>query len=115
MESLETLAATPARVRALVEGLTDEQLSWKEGQAFSMRENVLHLRDIDADGYELRVMRVLAEVQPSLPDVNGAKLAGERRYNEQPVGPALDAFAAARARTIARLRAACDGDYARGG
>ena len=41
--------------------------------------------DIDVDGYEKRVARTLDETQPSLPDLDGAKLASERRYNEQPL------------------------------
>src|SRR5207244_3144599 len=59
----------------------------------------------DVDGFEQRVSRVLAEEHPFLPDVNGPLLAIERNYNAQPVAPALEAFAASRARSIARLRA----------
>jgi len=76
---------------------------------------VLHLRDIDVDGYEQRVLRILAEENPFLPDVDGAKLAAERDYNAQPLAPALEAFAASRARSIARLRAASEGDFERTG
>jgi hypothetical protein len=102
---LESLAGMPDRVRALVSGLSEEQLSLKpKPDAFSLRENVLHLRDIDVDGYEQRVARTLDETCPSLPDLDGATLAIERRYNKQPLAPALDAFASSRAKTIARLR-----------
>ena len=76
---------------------------------------MLHLRDIDVDGYEQRVLRILAEENPFLPDVDGAKLAAERDYNAQPVTPALEAFAESRARSIARLRALSDADFERTG
>jgi len=106
---IDRLAAMPQTVRELLSGRTATQLSHKPApDAFSLRENVLHLRDIDVEGYEQRVVRVLSEENPFLPDVDGARLAVERDYNAQPVAPALEAFAQSRARSIERLRAASD-------
>jgi hypothetical protein len=114
MSVVDRLAAMPQTVRELVGGRSAEQLSHKPApDVFSLRENVLHLRDIDVEGYEQRVVRVLAEENPFLPDVDGARLAKERDYNAQPLAPALEAFAASRARSIARLRAATEGDLDR--
>jgi hypothetical protein len=102
---IESLAATPERVRQLLAGVCEAELSRKPAHdVFSLRENALHLRDIDVEGYEKRVQRILAEKHPFLPDVDGARLARERDYNSQPLMPALDAFAASRARSMARLR-----------
>jgi hypothetical protein len=110
---IDTLAAMPERVRALVSGVCDEELSRKPApDVFSLRENVLHLRDIDVEGYEKRVLLLLNESDPFLPDLDGARLAEERDYNNQPLEPALDAFAASRARSISRLR---DADLDRSG
>jgi hypothetical protein len=104
---IEKLAAMPERVRALVAGVSDIELSRRPADDyFSLRENVLHLRDIDVEGYEKRVLLILSESDPFLPDVDGAMLARERDYNNQPVAPALDAFAASRARSLERLRGA---------
>lgn len=104
---LATLAATPDRVRRLVAGLTDAELSFTPGpDVFSIRENVAHLRDIDLLGYELRIARTLDEERPLLPDLDGAQLAIAGDYKQQDVAAALEAFAASRARTVARLRAA---------
>ena len=114
MSVIDNLTATPARVRELLRGLTEEQLSFKPAPGtFSLRENLLHLRDIDLDGYEQRVVRVLSESAPFLPDVDGGKLARERDYNAQPAAPALEAFAASRARSMARLRAMAPEDLDR--
>ena len=116
MSVIDRLAAMPQTVRDLVTRRSAEDLSRKpESGDFSLRENVLHLRDIDVDGYEQRVLRILAEENPFLPDVDGAKLAAERDYNAQPLAPALEAFAASRARSIARLRAASERDFERTG
>ena len=114
MSVIDRLAAMPQTVRELLSGRTAAQLSHKPApDAFSLRENVLHLRDIDLDGYEPRVVRVLSEENPFLPDVDGARLAVERDYTAQPVAPALEAFAASRARSIERLRAASEQDLER--
>jgi hypothetical protein len=114
MSVIDQLAETPNRVRELLRGMTEEQLSFKPApDALSLRENLLHLRDIDVDGYEQRVVRVLGEGEPFLPDVDGGKLARERDYNAQPAAPALEAFAASRARSIARLRAIAPPDLER--
>src|SRR5712691_927898 len=103
----DILAATPERVRALVEGVCESELSRKPADdVFSLRENVMHLRDIDIEGYERRVVALLSESNSFLPDVDGARLARERDYNNQPLGLALEAFAASRARSIERLRGA---------
>jgi fructose-1-phosphate kinase PfkB-like protein len=69
-----------------------------------MRENILHLRDIDVEGYEKRICLILSETNPMLPDVNGRKLAQEREYNAQPVQPALDDLRRSRAASIEKLK-----------
>ena len=116
MDVIDRLEQTPNRVRALIEGRSEEDLSFKPSpDAFSLRENVLHLRDIDVEGYEVRIIRILSEHSPSFPDIDGARLARERNYNAQPVAPALEAFAASRARSIARLRGASPADLKRTG
>jgi hypothetical protein len=97
-----------------VQGLSDEQLSWKPSpEIFSMRENVLHLRDIDVEGYEQRIRLILSEEAPQLQDVNGGILARERNYNAQPVEPALLEFSRSRATTVARLSGCQAGDLQR--
>ena len=104
---IESLAAMPDRIRALLDGVCEMELSRKPApDVFSLRENVLHLRDIDVEGYEKRIFRMLTEDNPFLPDVDGAKLAVERDYNNQPLLPALEAFAQSRARSINRLAGA---------
>jgi DinB superfamily len=106
VNAIDRLAAMPQIVRALVSGRTAEELLRRAaGDSFSLHENVWHLRDIDVDAYEPRVLAILSQEHPFLPDVDGAKLARERDYHAQPLAPALEAFAASRARSVARLRA----------
>jgi hypothetical protein len=101
-------------VRELIAGRSEEELSWKAApDAFSLKENVLHMRDVDVEGYEKRVIRILSEDDPSLADFDGARIARERSYNAQLVVPPLEAFTASRARSIARLRAIKPADLGR--
>ena len=92
-ETIAALKQMPENLRQQVAGLTGAQLHFQpEGGYFSVLENVCHLRDIEIEGYGARLKRILAENHPTLPDLNGGQLARERRYNEQPLQPALNAF-----------------------
>jgi hypothetical protein len=112
-EAIEKLAATPQRAAEIVHGLSAEQLSWKPSEFFSLRESILHFRDIDVEGYEKRVRLILSEDSPVLTDVDGGKLAQERNYNAQPIEPALADLARSRAASVERLRACSEADLGR--
>ena len=88
-----------------------DRLRWKPeswggspGETFSALEHVCHVRDIERDGYQVRVRRMLEETNPSLVSIDGDELAKERRYDAADLEDALTAFRAARAETVARLR-----------
>ncbi|MBV9959261.1 MAG: DinB family protein [Acidobacteria bacterium] len=112
----EELEEMPVIIRRLAEGLNDEEARRKPAaDAFSVVENVCHLRDIEVDGYAERIKRMLSEEEPFLPDLNGAQLAVERRYNEQELSAALDAFAAAREGNLLILKGLTPDQLARRG
>ncbi|WP_162916719.1 DinB family protein [Dongia deserti] len=99
-----TLGAMPAKVKDLASPISESR--WRSrpaSGAFSLLEHVCHLRDIDHDGYRLRLQRMLAEEQPSLPDIDGDELAKERDYQSQDPTAALAAFTATRLEIVARL------------
>ena len=103
-EAIAKLAETPQQVEDAIRGLSEEQLSWKPIEFFSIRENVLHLRDIDVFGYEKRLRLILTTDDPAFPDLDGAKLALERNYNSQPIRQALDDLRRSRGISIQRLK-----------
>ena len=103
-EAIARLSETPQRVEEAVRGLSEEQLSWKPTEFFSIRESVLHLRDIDVLGYEKRLRLILTEDYPILADIDGAKLAIERNYSQLPVQPALDDLRRSRGMSVHRLK-----------
>ncbi len=103
-EAITRLAETPQQIEDAIRGLSEEQLSWKPTEFFSLRENVLHLRDIDVFGYEKRLRLILTHDYPTFPDLDGAKLALERNYNSQPIQPALDDLKHSRGVSVHRLK-----------
>jgi hypothetical protein len=112
---INVLAATPDRVSRLVEGDDVEMVRHKPSDQFSILESVCHLRDIEVEGYTERITRILSEIEPSLPDIDGGKLALERDYNKQDLKQALKSFVEARKRNIDRIRNLGVGQLARVG
>jgi hypothetical protein len=101
---LSTLAAMPADFAAQAASIPAPD--WQRGAAngnFSVHQHVCHLRDIDIEGYRMRIERMLSEVIPTLVDLDGAKLARERNYHRQDVRTAQAAWAAVRADLVRRL------------
>jgi hypothetical protein len=104
---LAFLENTPSRVAALArEGGPAAQTRRPSPSVFSILENVWHLRDIEAEGNVLRIRRLLSEDDPALPDLDGDRLARERRYNERDLAAGIDGFRDARRASLAAVRSA---------
>ena len=103
---IKFLEETPALVRRMTDGLGAEELRRKPAaEAFSFVEHACHLRDIEREGYGERIRKLLLETRPALADIDGGRLARERRYNEQDFGEGLSAFERARGENVSALRA----------
>jgi hypothetical protein len=81
--------------------------------AFSLIENVCHLRDVDREGYAIRVARMAEEVLPDLADVDGSALAKARNYQSQELDRALQQFARERRHALEAARLASRQDLER--
>jgi hypothetical protein len=64
---------------------------------------VCHVRDIELDGYQQRIERALTETNPHLPSLDTYQLAKDRNYGAANAAEALEAFRAARRRTLDRI------------
>src|SRR5258708_18987177 len=106
-EALERLAAMPAFVEAAIEAASGEELAFRPGEEgeFSLVEHACHLRDLEREGYLVRVRRVLAEDTPALEGFDGAAVARQRRYLTPDARAAAREFPQA-PRTLAALLAA---------
>lgn len=101
------LSKTPETIRLLIDSVPDAAIRLKSSEfEFSILEHVCHLRDIETEGYNSRVKRILDEHRPSLPDLDGNRLALERDYNSQDLKSALQSFSQARELTVEVLQKA---------
>jgi hypothetical protein len=115
-EVLNQLANTPTELSRLVSQVSPERIAVKSSaEEFSVLENVCHLRDLEVEGYAIRIQRMLQEDQPSLPDFEGARLAIEREYNRQDLNQALTVFSEERGRNLLILSAAGRDEFERTG
>jgi hypothetical protein len=103
--SLTSLAETPEAVAVLARDLDDAPLRQQApGDFFSFVETACHLRDLEREGYGVRIERILGEDRPWLEDFDGTKVAEERAYREDDFHAALRDFADARSRSLVILR-----------
>jgi len=69
---LHIIAETPVRLKAALKGVPKKLLLWTPGPGkWSILEIVAHLRDMERDAYLVRYRRILAEDNPTLPDIDG--------------------------------------------
>jgi uncharacterized damage-inducible protein DinB len=102
---LETLASTPARLKAAVTGVPRKLLHWTPAPGkWSIQEIVCHMRDMEREAYLARYQRIMAEDNPTLPDVDGDRYALERDYRSLKLGEVLRDWARSRKECLKLLK-----------
>ena len=108
-EMLERVRGTPARIEDLVGALTERILTRRDGQRWSIQENIGHLLDLEelfsgrVDDYDAGLHTLRAA------DMTNRK-THEARHNDQPIQTILFAFCRARIGLVERLERR-DPDY----
>lgn len=69
-------------------------------EALTALEQVCHVRDIEIEGYHVRLHRTLNEDHPTLVSIDTDALVRERSYSSADASAAFAAFREARARTV---------------
>jgi len=106
----DRLTVMPDDLAVAFDGLSDAASRTRTASdAFSPVEQVWHLADLEAEGFGVRIARLLTEDAPRLDDFDGDRIARERRYRERDLAGGVAAFRTARARNVATL-AALSGD-----
>ena len=96
-------AAGHAEVLAALDGITEDELDRSPADgSWSPRQVVHHLADSEMTS-AIRFRRLLTEEDPVVLGYDEEHWARALRYEDRPIGPALDAFAAARATTLQLL------------
>jgi DinB family protein len=85
------------------------------GGVLSPVEICWHLADLEAEGYAVRIRRLLGEEAPRLLDFDGGAIAKERNYRALPLSEGLEAFRAARRANVEALRRLTDDEWQRSG
>jgi hypothetical protein len=105
----ESLRVFPQQLRELIAAVPAERLRVRaEDGTFAAVEQAWHLADLEVEGYGLRIVRILEEDEPALPDFRGDVVAAERNYIALELEPALRRFEEARARNVEALERAGD-------
>jgi uncharacterized damage-inducible protein DinB len=95
----DRLASMPRLLQACAERLPREDWTRQPSPGvFSLVEHCCHLRDLEEEGYTLRLRRMLREDGPALEDFDGGAVAARRAYPGQEL--ALQAFTEARGRNL---------------
>ena len=105
--TLATLAAFPDQLEAHFAAFPPAATRWAPAswdgvpsEPLTAIEQLCHVRDIEVDGYHVRIRRTLAEERPTLASIDTDALARERAYAHDDATRALADFRAARAITL---------------
>ena len=105
--TLQALAAFPDQLEAHFAAFDPAFTRWAPpswdgvpSEALTALEQLCHVRDIEIDGYQVRIRRTLAESHPTLASIDTDALVRERAYALDEPAQVLAAFRAARARTL---------------
>lgn len=108
--TLASLAEFPGRLAAHFSAIPPSFRPWAppswEGvpsEPFTAIEQIAHVRDIEIDGYQVRIRRMLNESNPLLESIDGEAMARERDYATADPTEVLETFRRARAQTVQRL------------
>jgi hypothetical protein len=112
--SIKRLEAMPAFLDAALDAASPEDLVTRHAEGeFSLLEHACHLRDLEREGYLVRVRRILSERSPSLEGFDGTAVARSRDYMTQDARVAAQEFSAARREVLGMLAATTPDDLAR--
>ena len=108
--TLTALEAFPKQLEAHYAAIPADFQNWAppswEGvpsEPLTAIEQVCHVRDIEVDGYHVRLHRTLYESNPTLVSIDTDALAKERMYSRSNAAEALAAFREARTKTVALI------------
>jgi hypothetical protein len=108
--TLAALAAFPDQLEAHYEAVPSAFKRWAPpawagvpSEPLTSIEQICHVRDIEIDGYHVRIQRTLNEDHPTLASIDTDALVVERAYDKADAAQALRDFRAARVKTLSVL------------
>lgn len=105
--TLKALAVFPGQLEAHYAAIPGQFATWTPAswdgipsERFTPIEQVCHVRDIEIEGYHVRLDRVLRESNPILVSIDSEALAKKRAYATSSAAEAFAAFRVAREKTV---------------
>jgi hypothetical protein len=104
-ELFRELESMPDLLAVTFSGLTPEEASTPGPEvAFSPVEHCWHLADLELLGYRVRIERLREELDPHLPNFDGARVAREREYRKLSLAEGIETFRRARLANLESFR-----------
>ncbi|WP_394828707.1 DinB family protein [Pendulispora albinea] len=120
--TLSALSSFPDTLERFFDEVPERFLNWAppswEGvpsESLTVLEQVCHVRDIEIDGYQVRLRRMLTEPNPVLVSLDGYELAASRHYTTANPDEALASFRVARLQTVAAIAELSEAQWSRRG
>lgn len=118
--TLQALAAFPTQLERHYAGIPDAFKQWApaswEGipsEQFTAIEQVCHVRDIEIEGYQVRLRLMLDEANPLLASIDSEAVARTRDYANADIAAVFADFRKAREQTLATIAAITPGQFQR--
>jgi hypothetical protein len=109
--TIKLLTSFPAQLENTFMCVPDILKNWRPeswsgipSERLTAIEQLCHIRDVEVEGYHLRIKRTLSEHNPVLPDIDGEAWARDRPYATENAAAVLAQIKAAREVTINALR-----------
>src|SRR5437762_561384 len=97
-QELEALLADLASMEVVLEDAAARlpEPAWRASRAgdggFCLVEHAWHLADLEREGYGVRLLRLLNDDDPVLPNFDGDRIARERDYKSKTLAEGIAAF-----------------------
>jgi DinB superfamily len=108
---MQSLAAMPQQLEQVYSLVPAQARRWRPhswegipGEMFCADDQACHVRDIEVQGYQVRIRRMLGEDRPDLVSFDSYALARDRTYDQLDATAAVADFRRARAETVAILQ-----------
>jgi hypothetical protein len=89
----QLMAENAARIRLLVQGVSEQQARWKpDPESWSVLEVINHLYDEEREDFRVRLDIILHQPDQPWPPINPDGWVQERRYNERDLDKSLSNF-----------------------
>jgi hypothetical protein len=120
--TVAALASFPQLLEDQIRAVPAGYLDWRPpswdgipSEPFTALQQLCHVRDIEIEGYHVRLRRMLDEDSPELASIDSVALVGPRRYAEADPDAVLAEIRHARRHTIALIAGLGDAELGRPG